>query len=545
MSLLDKYAVYQIYPASFCDSNNDGWGDIQGIISRLDYIASLGFHLIWISPLYVSPMVDMGYDIADYYNIDPRFGTMADFDELIAEARKRDIKIIMDLVVNHTSDQCAWFLNAVKNPSSPYRNWYIFKQGKGKKHRRVPNNWTTSFMDSVWTEVENEPGTFYLHSYTAKQPDLNWHNPQVLKEVEKVMNFWLDKGVYGFRCDVISEIYKESYRDGKRRKLSEMSLPKGHEHFIATKGCHRIIQTLRHDVIEPRHGILIGECFGVTDKNAKDFEGELDAMLSFEIAHANGTLGLGLCKPKKVKEILQRWQSTIDFNGNYFENHDQHRSVSKYVKKGGYQNRGAKMLLTLLYSLKGSTFVYMGQELGLTDYPKLNLSESNDFVAKKMYGYFHSLIPFKPIAWKLARSVGRDDARYPFPFRDIPGQGFTSEGVVPWQKFNSDISKTNAESERLDSYSVSNFVLNLNRLKAEHPALQTGSIKFLDSDSEVLYLLRESIEEKLLITINLSDKEKANDVRIKAPAKDLLLSNIKEVNKDVLQPYETDVYKLH
>ena len=228
---LQRNPIYQVYPASFSDGDGDGFGDLQGLIERLDYIDSLGVGAIWLGPIYPSPMVDMGYDVSDYKGVDPRYGKLADFDRLIAECDKRQIKVIMDLVVNHTSNQHPWFQEALRDPTSKYRDYYIFRSGKGKKGKRAPNNWTTVFQTSAWTRLPD--GQYYLHLYAPEQPDLNWANPAVLSEVEDIMRFWMDRGVFGFRMDVISEIYKNSFEDGGRMRLAEMELPRGHEHFIA------------------------------------------------------------------------------------------------------------------------------------------------------------------------------------------------------------------------------------------------------------------------------------------------------------------------
>ncbi len=544
----NKYAVYQIYPMSFCDSNGDGKGDIPGIISKLDYLQSIGIHTIWLSPIYASPMVDMGYDISDYYKINPIFGTMDDFDNLIQEARKREIRIIMDLVVNHTSDQCAWFQEALKNPKSKYRDYYIFKKGKGHRHRTVPNNWKSSFLGSAWEELKNEKGTFYLHLFSKEQPDLNWRNPEVLKEVEKIMNFWMDKGVYGFRCDVISCIYKDSFRDGKKQKLTS-GMPVGMERYVATDGCHKILKKLREDVIIPHHGVLIGETFGVTLKTGPKFlDGELDTFFSFAHTAINaGKWSKEYIDPIVFKKTLMEWQKDIKWNGVYLENHDQHRAINKYVKKG-YEEIGAKMLLTLVYTLRGTPFIYQGQEIGMRDYPSLKIDQCNDLVTHFIFdlAHKHYHLP-KWIAMKKAKHNGRDDARAPMAFSDKDGFGFTDPGVQPWQIFSPFSTTINVKTEEEDENSVLNYFKKITALREKSSALSIGAIHYMkDTPENVLAFIRESPEEKLLVVLNLNNRVERIDKLIShfEIEKNLLCNNNNPSNYRAMLPYESDVFKI-
>ena len=539
VGLLQDNAVYQIYPISFKDSNGDGKGDLKGIISRLDYIASLGFKLIWLSPIYPSPMIDMGYDISDYKDINPLFGDMEDFDNLINEAKKRDIRIIMDLVINHTSSEHPWFKEALYNPASKYRKYYYFKQGKGKDHRTPPNNWTNSFTGSAWTEVPNEPGMFYLHLYSENQPDLDFHNPQVIKEVEDIMNFWLDKGVYGFRCDVISEIYKESFEDGKFKSLT---LPIGTEHFVATKGCHQVLKQIRKDVIDKRDdAVLIGECYGINANQGEAFlDDELNTIFNFDIAFANGLL-TNRPNTKKIKDTIIKWQTKVSYNGNYLENHDQHRSIGKYVSSTKYPEYGSKMLLTMLYTLKGACFIYMGQELGLTDYESFKPQESNDIVTQFLYRFIGKFVP-KKIAWKIARHFGRDDARYPFPYDNVEGYGFADKGVIPWQKYYERGDKLNAVTLEKDPNSSLNYIKKLNEFRRKKIVLGKGDIKFYKTDRNILAYDRYSNDDKLLIVLNLSYKQRKIPKNLMIDNYELLLSNYNKHQAKLL-PYEARIYR--
>lgn len=534
---LKEHAVYQIYPISFCDGNGDGKGDLLGIISKLDYLKALGIHLVWLSPIYESPMVDMGYDISDYYKINPIFGTMEDFELLIAEARKRDIRIIMDLVVNHTSDRHAWFQEALKNPKSKYRDYYYFRKGRSEKE--YPNNWTSNFTGPAWEAVPNEPGMYYLHIFSKEQPDLNWHNKAVLKEVENIMAFWMDKGVYGFRCDVISEIYKTTLEDGKKQDLIT---PVGSEHYIDQPGNHDILKQIRKDVVEPRGGILIGECFGVTSKNANRFlRGELDTLFEFDIALLNRRFNQDHVNPKEFKACIVRWQQDFDWNGNYLENHDQHRSIGRYVY-GKDEKQGAKMLLTLIYTLRGTPFIYMGQEFGTKDYfPKLKYDQLHDCSAFAIHKIARKYCIPDFISMQVIHHFARDDCRAPMAFDGSEGHGFSNPGVTPWQIYNPRSKVINAKSQEKDPSSILNYFIQVNRLREEASVLSYGSISFLESDPDVLWYKREEKGRIVYVLLNLSGK-KRHLPAIDFSKQTFLLSNYANRDK-MLRPYEAIVYE--
>lgn len=534
---LKEHAVYQIYPISFCDGNGDGKGDLLGIISKLDYLKNLGIHLVWLSPIYESPMVDMGYDISDYYKINPLFGTMEDFELLIAEAKKRDIRIIMDLVVNHTSDRHAWFQEALKNPNSKYRDYYYFQKGRSEKE--YPNNWTSNFTGPAWEAVPNEPGMYYLHIFSKEQPDLNWHNKAVLKEVENIMTFWMDKGAYGFRCDVISEIYKTTLEDGKKQDLIT---PVGSEHYIDQPGNHDILKQIHKDVVEPRGGILIGECFGVTSKNANRFlEGELDTLFEFDIALLNRRFNQDHVNPKKFKECIVRWQQDFDWNGNYLENHDQHRSIGRYVY-GKDEKQGAKMLLTLIYTLRGTPFIYMGQEFGTKDYsPKLKYDQLHDCSAFAIHKITRKYCIPDFISMQVIHHFARDDCRAPMAFDGSEGHGFSKPGVTPWQIYNPRSKEINAKSQEKDPSSILNYFIQVNRLREQENVLSYGSIFFLESDPDVLWYKREEKGRIVYVLLNLSRKKRYLPT-IDFSKQTILLSNYTNRDK-ILRPYEAIVYE--
>lgn len=546
-NFLLENTTYQIYPISFKDSNDDGIGDINGIISKLDYLNDLGVKTIWLSPIYASPMYDMGYDISDYYSINPKFGTMEDFNRLLLECKKRDMKVIMDLVVNHTSIQHKWFQEALKNKKSKYRDYYIFKEGKGKNKKLPPNNWQSSFLGSAWSELEDEKGMYFLHLFTDKQPDLNWHNEEVIKEVINIMNFYLDKGVFGFRCDVISCIYKESLEDGYKRKLGD---PIGQEHYISTAGCHSILKRLRKEAIDPHNGVLIGELYGVKSNDIQPFlEDELDTFFSFDHVTINQNKVRGeYVSAKRFKYELIKWQLSNDSNGMYLENHDQRRSINKFIKEG-YEDVGSKMLLTLIYTLKGYPFIYQGEEIGSKNYPihEFKIEDSNDIVTKQVYTLARSFYLPKFICEKIARHNGRDDSRAPMSFSSKEGYGFASKDIKPWQKFNSLNSIINVESQINDKNSTLNFTKQIIKFRKDNKVLSYGDISFIDTQAKVLAFYRSLEDSKLLVLLNLNYKiEKINkDLKKHIVKENILLNNISSINQDYLYPYQAIIIKIN
>jgi oligo-1,6-glucosidase len=543
---LRDHAVYQIYPISFCDGNKDGYGDLKGLISKLDYLSDIGIHTIWLSPIYESPMVDFGYDISDYRKINPLFGTMDDFDDLMKETEKRGMKVIMDLVINHTSDKHEWFQKALEDKNSPYRDYYYFMEGRKdeKGNYTYPNNWTSNFTGPAWEEVPGEKGTYYLHIFTKEQVDLNWHNPQVLKEVEDIISFWMDKGVYGFRCDVISEIYKESFEDGTTKK--PISQPIGMEHYLATKGNHDILKKIQKDVIEPRGGVLIGECGGniTIDDGKKFLDGELDTFFEFDIANCYKGFFSYKINPKKFKKILISWIKEIDWSGNYIENHDLRRVFDRYVY-GKNEDQGAKMVLGLQFSLRGTPFIYMGQEYGAHNYPKpLPLSECKDIVTHNVYKMAKDMHVPNFLARHMAHKYGRDDERAPMAFNEAKGHGFTSDEVKPWQRHNPYSDTYNAK--RQDQNGILSFFKEINQIRENNQILIDGSIDFsLDefNQKDVLCFVREKDGKKILALMNLSNKKRRISKQLQSLEKELLISNYKE-QSNTLRPYEFLLFNL-
>ena len=534
--LSEKYkhsTVYQIYPRSFCDSNGDGIGDIRGIISKLDYLADLGVDIIWLSPVYKSPNDDNGYDISDYRDIHPDFGTMADFDELLSEAKARGISIIMDLVINHTSDEHEWFERA-KAGEEKYRNYYIIKKGKDGA---LPNNWGNFFADCPWEPFgDPENGEYYLHLFSKKQPDLNWYNPEVYNEIADIMRFWLDKGVAGFRCDVINIIFKSSFADGKKH----LALT-GKEHYISTDGTHRILASLRRDVMDNYDAFTVGETVMVTPAMARDLtapeRGELDMVFAFEHMECD-QIGVKWFKtrfkPKKLMRTLTRWQTELDWNTCYFENHDQPRSVTRFTSGGEYRIIGAKMLLGLLFSLRGTTFVYEGQEIGMTNGAFDSLDEVMDIETHNVDKMARSLGIIEPFRWNLLKKTTRDNARTPMQWSADEGAGFTSG--TPWLKLNPNYKEINVASDISDPDGVIAFFKKINSFKKSSDVLKNGSFKPLLESKYVYAFEREYNGESLIAVCSF----KAGSVRLpESISGETVLSNYGDSDASrTLRPYE-------
>lgn len=534
--MLNKYKdsiVYQIYPRSFCDSDGDGVGDIRGIISKLDYISSLGVDVIWLSPVYKSPNDDNGYDISDYKDIQPEFGTMADFDELLSEAKSRGIKIIMDLVINHTSDEHEWFRRALAGEEK-YKNYYIIRKGRNGK---LPNNWGNFFAECPW-EPFGDPANeeYYLHLFSKKQPDLNWYNSEVYDEIADIMRFWLERGVAGFRCDVINVIYKESFADGKKH----LALT-GKEHYLSTEGCHRILQSLRRDVMDKYEAFTVGETVMVDIPMAKDLTDidrrELDMVFAFEHMECD-QIGVKWFKtkfkPKKLMKILTKWQTGLDWNTCYLENHDQPRSVGRFVDSGEHRETGAKMLLGLLFALRGTTYIYQGQEIGMTNGAFESLDEIMDIESHNVDKMARSLGIINPFRWHLIKKTSRDNARTPMQWSAEDGAGFTSG--IPWLKINPNYKTVNVEREESTEDGILSFFRSLTKLKKSSDILCDGSFTEVYAGKNVYAFARELDGKKLLAVCSFSKKEVKSPVHISG---DIVLSNYeKRSTEGKLRPYE-------
>ena len=475
---------------------------MKGIIAKLDYLADLGVKIVWLSPIYKSPQFDMGYDVADYYAIAPEYGTMEDFDVLLAEAKKRDLKIVMDLVVNHTSSEHPWFKAALKG-EAPYHDYYIFK--KGKKPGVPPNNWTSMFTGTAWEYVP-ELDEYYLHLYDKAQPDLNWHNPAVLQEVENILRFYMDKGVYGFRCDVINQIYKESFEDGKGSNPSG----KGQEHYLMKEGNHRILRKLYEDVFSHYEDyVVIGETFNVDIPNGLRFlnDNELDMFFTFEHMNIDKVLSGSLHKrfnPAALRKVLYKYQQKIPWNANYFENHDQQRSVGRFGDRK-MRDASAKCLASLLLTLKGTPFIYQGQELGMINAPKKDPATSLDCATLSVRRLCLKMHLPKKMVYSICNRVDRDPCRAPMEWSAGNGHGFTSADRA-WLPYAEDDGTHNVESERKDANSVLNFYKELLKLRQNRLELTHGDFVALPSKGPLFAYRRVYQDRCVLVLLNLSKK---------------------------------------
>ncbi len=463
--------VYQIYPKSFQDSNGDGVGDLPGIISRLDYLQALGINVIWLSPVYRSPNDDNGYDISDYLDINPEYGTMDDMDMLIEQAGKRGIRIIMDLVINHTSDEHEWFVKS-RDKTSSYRDYYIWRKGRNSK---PPNNWTSFFAEDAW-QYDECSGEYYLHLFSKKQPDLNYRNPAVLEEIKHIMRYWLDKGIAGFRCDVINIIWKSSLEDGKKRLILT-----GQEHYISQDGMHKILQTLRKEVLSSYDCFTVGETVFVTPAMARDLcevsRGELDMVFSFEHMECDQVIVKWFkrkFRPKKLFRILSKWQDALSWNAIYLENHDQPRSVSRFGDVRMYHARSAKLLAILLLTLRGTPYIFQGQELGMTDFDFTSMDEVVDIESHNVFRLARRLGFSKKYCWKMILRTSRDNARTPMQWSAADHGGFTS-GSAPWIGVNKNYRQINAEQEQTDSDSILSFYKELLVFRKRSAILREGA----------------------------------------------------------------------
>ena len=530
--------VYQIYPRSYLDTDGDGFGDIPGIISKLDYIASLGVNTIWLSPIYKSPDDDNGYDISDYKAIQPRFGTMDDFDRLVAEARLRGIDIVMDLVINHTSDEHEWFRRALAGEEK-YRNYYIIKEGKDGK---IPNNWGNFFAECPWAKFGDSENEYYLHLFSKKQPDLNWHNPDVMEEIKDIMRFWLMRGVKGFRCDVINIIYKDTLDNGRPSFILT-----GVEHYLSTEGCHGLLRELRKSCLDPYGAWAVGETVFVSLKQASDLtyeeRGELDMAFSFEHMEVDQLIVKWFktkLRPKKLMRCLTKWQEGLRWNALYFENHDQPRFISRLVGSDNYREEASKMMAGLLLTLRGTPFIFEGQEIGMTNGDFKDLSEIEDIESHNVYGMATKGLHLpKSYAWHMIKTASRDNARTPMQWTAGENAGFTTG--KPWLKINGNHTEVNVEAEEARDDGVLAFWKQMISLRKELDALKDGSFKSI-YESRSIYAYRREVEGESLVAIfNMSAKE------VKLPKKlaidgEIIISNYAE-HTDGLKPFEFELIR--
>ncbi len=499
---------YQIYPRSFQDSNGDGIGDINGIISRLDYLKWLGVGAVWLCPIYDSPNADMGYDIRDYEKIMAEFGTMEDFDRLVQEMHRRDIKLVMDLVVNHSSDEHAWFVESRKSKDNPYRDYYIWRDGRGG---REPNNWSSFFTPSAWT-YDRTTDQWYLHLFSEKQPDLNWENPSVREEIYAMINRWFDRGVDGFRMDVITCIAKAPGLPDGEGERDENGRVFAHEHFAFQPKLHEYLRELRRRCLDGRDCMCVGETSFVNTENASSLVGdgrELDMLFQFDVVDMDGEGTKWDVIPfdlKKFKRIIADWQKAIDWNTLFWENHDQPRSVPRFgcVETEELRVRSAKMLAAAMFLLRGTPFIYQGEEIGMTNFPFAEASQLRDVEC------FNLLKEAEKTgrtewAWNGIRHKGRDNARTPMQWSGQEKAGFTTG--EPWIDVNPNYTQINVEKAKKDEDSILHFYRELIRLRGESDVLKYGSFEPLCEENEDLFAYRREYEgEAVVVVCNFSGR---------------------------------------
>ncbi len=512
-----KSVVYQIYPKSFYDSNGDGIGDIRGIIEKLDYLKELGIDIVWLSPVYKSPMHDNGYDISDYYSINPQFGTMRDMDTLIEEASKLGIGIMMDMVINHTSDEHPWFVESRSSRDNPKRNWYIWRDGKssgggGAVKREPPNNWESFFTGSAW-QFDEKSGQYYLHLFSPKQPDLNWENPDVRREIYKIMRWWLDKGIKGIRLDAVDLISKpEVYLDGKE----EMKI-KGMELWANGPKLHAYLQEMNEAVFSRYDIVTVGETsFADTEKAIifSSSEGkELNMVFQFEhMGIDNNGMEKWIKVPlnlTKLKDVFGRWQIRLHgkgWNSLYWNNHDQPRIVSRFGnEEKEYRVKSAKMLATALHFMQGTPFIYQGEELGMTNQKFDSIDEFDDIDSINYYNRAIGELgiseeeALKRISW-----VSRDNARTPMQWSSKKNGGF-SPGM-PWLKINQNYKYINSEESLSDKDSVFYYYRELIRLRRNSrysDIIAYGDFRqFYEKSNNLFVYLRSFSDERILVICN-------------------------------------------
>ena len=529
-----KAVVYQIYPRSFYDSNGDGIGDINGIREKLPYLAKLGIGVIWLSPVYCSPNDDNGYDISDYYDISPDFGTLDDMKALIEEADNFSIKIIMDLVVNHTSDEHAWFIEAKSSKDSKYRDYYIWRSGD---ENTPPNDLKSCFGGSAW-EYDAKTGEYYLHFFSKKQPDLNWENPQMRRDIWKMMNFWIDLGIGGFRMDVIDLIGKNP-----DLKIKENG-PKLHDY----------IQEMYRKTLAGKNLLTVGECWGATPEIAKLFSAqkrhELSMVFQFEhiMLDQNGGDKWNL-KPLNLldlKRVFTKWQTQLaneGWNSLFWNNHDLPRIVSRWGDDGKYRVQSAKMLAILLHGMKGTPYIYQGEEIGMTNIEFNTIDDFADIEAVNMYKERIAAGCDRESVLRSLRAKARDNARTPMQWNNSENAGFTQS--KPWYRVNPNYSQINVENALADENSVFYCYQKLIKLRRENPIMVYGDYALLLPDDENIYAYTRTYQDKTWLVICNFYKNSV-EFSLNGTGK-VLISNYENSCTDLkngrLRPYEAVIYE--
>ncbi|HEY0827346.1 MAG TPA: alpha-glucosidase [Bacilli bacterium] len=550
--------VYQIYPRSFMDSNGDGIGDLKGIISRLDYLKELGVEIIWLSPVYKSPNDDNGYDISDYQAIMNEFGTMEDWEEMLNGLHDRGIKLIMDLVVNHSSDEHRWFEESKKSKDNPYRDYYIWRPGKPDGSE--PNNWVSFFSGSAW-QYDETTDEYYLHLFTKKQPDLNWENPKLRKEVYDMMNFWLDKGIDGFRMDVINCISKV---DDLPSVLGGEGYTWGGEFFLCGPRLHEYLKEMNEQVLSRYEAMSVGEMPGVSPEQAIDYTNpenkEVNMVFQFETMDIDsGEGGKWNFKPWKLsdlKTVTSKWQYALNgkgWNSLYLNNHDQPRMVSRFGNDTVYRKQSAKLLATFLHTLQGTPYIYQGEEIGMTNVKFHSIDEYKDV---ETLNYYREAVHERGISPEQAMASiyvkGRDNARTPMQWNAHEQAGFTSG--QPWIAVNPNYRTINVEESLQDKDSIFNYYKKLIELRKLNPIMIYGDYDIIEEDHDQIYAYTRTLsKEKWLVLLNFSDKEAQFDLpealKPYSDGNELIIANYQDMAETLidglqLRPYEARVYNL-
>ena len=540
--------VYQIYPRSFADSDGDGIGDLNGITGHLDYLRMLGVDVLWLSPIHKSPNDDNGYDISDYKNIMDEFGTMEDFDRLLNEVHKRGMRLVMDLVANHTSDEHVWFMESRKSKDNPYRDYYIWRD---PKDGREPNNWGSCFGGPAW-EYDERTGQYYLHLFSKKQPDLNWENPTVRKEIYEMMKWWCDKGIDGFRMDVIAMISKTPglpdgpVRDGLYGDCGPYTIcgPRNHEY----------VQEMRKEVLSHYDLMTVGEAGNISEEDVIKFAGsdgkELNMIFQFE--HTELVQGkVGKWTDQKptlpaLRECLNRWQTRLDgkaWNSLYLDNHDQPRCVSRFGNDSSeFRVRSAKMLATLIHMMKGTPYVYQGEELGMTNAYFDSIEDYRDIEGlNSMKDYVECGILSREEMMSFLKEMGRDNARTPMQWNSGPNAGFSTG--EPWIKVNPNYTEINAEAELEDENSVFHYYRRLIELRHTHPVIVYGKFVPMMEEHEQIYAYRRELDDECLYVIcNYTEMPAViGEDFLFEESDDILISNYDNQEPGFLRPYEAIV----
>ena len=546
--------AYQIYPKSFKDTKGNGIGDIKGIIEKLDYLKELGIDIIWISPCFLSPLADQGYDIADYYKIDPRFGSNEDMEELISEAKKRDMYILLDLVVNHCSDEHEWFRKAVADPKGPFAKYFYFEEGVDGHE---PNNWRSYFGGSVWEKVEGTENTYYLHLFHKKQPDLNWENPELREEIYKMINWWLDKGIAGFRIDAILNIKKVFPLRGHDFPVDRDDGMSNCTRMITeAEGIGDFLGEMRDRCFKPHHAFSVGEVFNETEAQIPEFIGEngyFSSMFDFR-AHSTarselGWYDAGIVTPNMYRDacfLTQKLVNPVGFISTIIENHDEPRGVSFYIPKEDLSEKAKKFLATMQMLQRGLPFIYQGQEIGMENVVLTSIREVDDISTLDEYEVCLREGFSEEEALRIVNRYSRDNARTPVQWDSSKNAGFTTG--TPWLPLNPNYKKINVAQQEKDPESVLSYYKKLTALRKNPEYKETmvygDFVPFMADEDRLMAFYRKG-EKTLLILGNYRKEER--ELELPAPVKKLVLSNAEPRitgRKITLSGYEATILEL-